>query len=217
MGGFLLLNTANTTVLSAAKNGLFLSVYPGSRIPQAVIGASLLTAVVAIVFTGYLTGLTRRRLATGLTTVLIGSVLICRILFAISHTTSFAIYLWLSAVQVLMLTHSWDYAGDLLTGRQAKRLLPLIGVGASLGAIVGGTGVAPAAFWFGTDDLLWISMLLLLGALPLLWAVPEPTREIEEGRPMGARPGRSSSGPAAECARSGPTSSSVCSRSAWSR
>lgn len=186
MGGFLLLNTANTTVLSAAKNGLFLSVYPGSRIPQAVIGASLLTAVVAIVFTGYLTGLTRRRLATGLTTVLIGSVLICRILFAISHTTSFAIYLWLSAVQVLMLTHSWDYAGDLLTGRQAKRLLPLIGVGASLGAIVGGTGVAPAAFWFGTDDLLWISMLLLLGALPLLWAVPEPTREIEEGAAHGS-------------------------------
>ncbi|MGD2047818.1 MAG: hypothetical protein PVH96_16525, partial [Gemmatimonadota bacterium] len=45
MGGFLLLNTANTTILSAAKNGLFLSVYPGEYIPQAVIGASLLTAV----------------------------------------------------------------------------------------------------------------------------------------------------------------------------
>jgi len=179
MGGFLLLNTANTTVLSAAKNGLFLSVYPGSRIPHAVIAASLLTALVAIVFTGY-AGFTRRKLAIGLTSVLIASVLTCRILFAISHTTSFAIYLWLSAVQVLMLTHSWDYAGDLLTGRQAKRLLPLIGVGASFGAIVGGSAVAPAAFWFGTDDLLWISMVLLLLALPLLWAVPEPVREGDE-------------------------------------
>jgi MFS family permease len=180
MGGFLLLNTANTTILSAAKNGLFLSVYPGDRIPQAVIGASLLTAVVAVVFTGYVTGVARRKLATGLTSVLIGSVLICRVLFAFSHTTSFVIYLWISAVQVLMLTHAWDYAGDMLTGRQAKRLLPLIGVGASFGAIVGGTGVAPAVFWLGTDDLLWISMLLLLVSLPLLWLAPEPAREADE-------------------------------------
>jgi len=180
MGGFLLLNTANTTVLSAAKNGLFLSVYPGDRIPHAVIGASLLTAVVAIVFTGYVAGSARRSLAVGLTVVLALSVLACRVLFAIEPGTSFAIYLWLSAVQVLMLTHAWDYAGDLLTGRQAKRLLPLIGVGASLGAIVGGTGVAPAAFWLGTEDLLWISMVLLAIALPLLWALPEPVRDPEE-------------------------------------
>ncbi|MDH3207028.1 MAG: cyclic nucleotide-binding domain-containing protein [Gemmatimonadota bacterium] len=180
MGGFLLLNTANTTVLSAAKNGLFLSVYPGDRIPHAVIGASLLTALVAIVFTGYVAGSARRSLAVGLTVVLVLSVLACRILFAIEASSAFAIYLWLSAVQVLMLTHAWDYAGDLLTGRQAKRLLPLIGVGASFGAIVGGTSVAPAAFWLGTDDLLWISMALLAIALPLLWALPEPVRDPEE-------------------------------------
>ena len=34
MAVFLFLNTANTTVLSAAKNGLFLSVYPGDLIPH---------------------------------------------------------------------------------------------------------------------------------------------------------------------------------------
>ncbi len=180
MGGFLLLNTANTTVLSAAKNGLFLSVYPGARIPHAVIGASLLTALVAIVFTGYVAATARRSLALGLTGALVISVLACRALFAVNPDTSFAIYLWLSAVQVLMLTHAWDYAGDLLTGRQAKRLLPLIGVGASLGAIVGGTGVAPAALGLGTDNLLWISAALLLLAVPLLWAVPEPVREPDE-------------------------------------
>jgi HEAT repeat protein/MFS family permease len=185
MGGFLLLNTANTTILSAAKNGLFLSVYPGERIPQAVIGASLLTAVVAVVFTGYVAGVARRKLATALTSALFASILICRILFAFSHTTSFVIYLWISAVQVLMLTHAWDYAGNMLTGRQAKRLLPLIGMGASFGAIVGGTGVAPAVFWLGTDDLLWVSMLLLIVSLPLLWLVAEPVREAEDSAGQG--------------------------------
>ena len=128
MGGFLLLNTANTTVLSAAKNGLFLSVYPAELIPHAVIAAALLTAFVAIIFTGYVAGAARRNLATGLTLALVVSVLACRALFAFNPSTSFAVYVWLSAVQVLVLTHAWDYAGDLLTGRQAKRLLPLIGV-----------------------------------------------------------------------------------------
>src|SRR5688572_16064313 len=145
MGGFLLLSTANTTVMSAAKNGLFLSVYPADLIPHAVIGAALLTATVAIVFTGYLSGTARRGLATGLTTALAASVLACRLLFALDPIFAFVVYLWLSAVQVLVLTHAWDYAGDLLTGRQAKRLIPLIGGGASLGAVLGGIAVGPAA------------------------------------------------------------------------
>lgn len=180
MGGFLLLNTANTTVLSAAKNGLFLSVYPAGMIPRAVIAGALLTAVVAIVFTGYVAGTARRSLATGLTAALLASVLACRFLFGLDPRTSFAVYLWLSAVQVLLLTHAWDYAGDLLTGRQAKRLLPLIGAGASCGAILGGAGVAPAAFGLGTENLLWVSAVLLALALPLLWAIPEPAREADE-------------------------------------
>ncbi len=183
MGGFLLLNTANTTVMSAAKNGLFLSVYPADLIPHAVIAAAVLTAAVAIVFTGYLSGTARRSLAVGLTVALAASVLACRLLFAVDPRFSFLLYLWISAVQVLVLTHAWDYAGDLLTGRQAKRLLPLIGGGASIGAILGGTGVGPAAFALGTENLLWLSVGLLLAALPLLWAVPEPSREAEEASP----------------------------------
>jgi HEAT repeat protein len=177
MGGFLLLSTANTTVISAVKNGLFLSVYPGDLIPHAVIAAALLTAGVAIVFTSYLAGTARRSLATRLTVAMGVSVLACRVLFAITPGSAFVIYLWLSAIQVLVLTHAWDYAGDLLTGRQAKRLIPLIGGGASIGAIVGGSGVAPAAFALGTANLLWVSLALLAGALPLLWAIPEPVRD----------------------------------------
>jgi hypothetical protein len=52
MAAFLLLNTANTTLLSAAKNGLFLSVYPGELIPHAVISAALLTALVSTLWDG---------------------------------------------------------------------------------------------------------------------------------------------------------------------
>lgn len=180
MAGFLFLNTANTTVLSAAKNGLFLSVFPPELIPQAVIAAALLTAFVAVIFTGVVAGTQRRTLAVGLTIVLGVSILACRALFELSPQTAFAVYLWLSAVQVLLLTHAWEYAGSMLTGRQAKRILPMIGVGASLGAISGGSAVVPAAIRLGTSNLLWISVGLLVAALPLLWRVEEPAKELED-------------------------------------
>lgn len=186
MAGFLFLNTANTTVLSAAKNGLFLSVYEPELIPHAVIAAALVTAAVAVIFTGVVAGTGRRTLATGLTAVLVATVAGAVALFNLNARSAFAVYLLLSAVQVLVLTHAWDYASSMLTGRQAKRLLPLIGVGASLGAIAGGTGVAPAAIRMGTVNLLWISVALLLAGLPLLWLVTTPAREIDdsEGNPI---------------------------------
>ncbi len=180
MGAFAFLNTANTTILSAAKNGLFLSVYPGDLIPHAVIAAAALTAVVAVVFTGIISGTARRSLAVWLTAVLALSLIVGRVAFEVDPRSSFGLYLWLSAVQVLVITHAWDYVGDLLTGRQAKRILPLIGMGASIGAILGGGAVAPAALSLGTANLLVISAVLLVAALPFLWAVPEPTREVEE-------------------------------------
>lgn len=179
MAGFLFLNTANTTLLSAAKNGLFLSAYRPELIPHAVISAALLTALVAVIFTGIVAGTQRRQLAIGLTGVLAISTLASRTMFEIDPRTAFAVYLWLSAVQVLLLTHAWEYAGSMLTGRQAKRLVPMIGVGASLGAIVGGSAVAPAAIRIGTSNLLWVSTALLVVALPLLWLVDEPAREVE--------------------------------------
>jgi HEAT repeat protein len=180
MAGFLLLSTANTTVLSAAKNGLFLSVYPGDLIPHAVIAAALLTAAVAVVFTAVVAGTARRSLALGLTIVLLVGVIGSWSAFELNPRSAFAVYLILSATQVLVLTHAWDYVSDLLTGRQAKRLLPLIGMGASVGAIIGGVGVAPVALRLGTVNLLWISVGLLLLGLPILWWVKEPAREADE-------------------------------------
>jgi hypothetical protein len=94
--------------LSAAKNGLFLSVYPGELIPHAVISAALLTALVAIAFTGVLAGTARRSLAIGLTAALGLSVLTCRWLLEIDARSGFLVYLWISMVQVLTLTHAWD-------------------------------------------------------------------------------------------------------------
>ena len=177
---FLFLSTACTTFLGATRNGLFLDVYPRDLIPAAVIAAAATTAVVAVVFSGVISGVARRSLALWLTVILGGGIIACRIAFGIDVRTTFAVYLLLSAIEVLILSHAWDYVGDLLTGRQAKRMLPAIGLGASMGAIAGGAAVAPAALLLGTENVLIVAAILIALGLPALWAVPEPSRDEDE-------------------------------------
>ncbi len=50
---------------------------------------------------------------------------------------AFAFYIWLGIFNYLVIAQSWAFANDLYTEEQGKRLFPLIGVGASLGAWAG--------------------------------------------------------------------------------
>lgn len=180
LGSFLLLITATTTVLSATKNGLFLSVYPGTYIPHIIIAGAVVSAAAAILFSGVISGTARRSLAVRLTVVLVALLLASRFAFVWDPRLSVAVYLVLSAAQVLMVTHAWDYAGDLLTGRQAKRLAPLLGVGASIGTLIGGGSVPFVVGFVGTENLLLIASFFVAAGLPLLWAVPEPAVPVDE-------------------------------------
>jgi HEAT repeat protein len=180
LGGFLLLVTATTTVLAATKNGLFLSVYPAKYIPHVIVAAAVVSAVASILFSAVIAGTARRSLAARLTAALAVVILASDAAFDLNPRWSLGVYLVLSAAQVLMLTHAWDYAGDLLTGRQAKRLAPLLGIGASVGTMAGGASVPFVVSWMGTQNLLLLATVCVAASLPLLWAIPEPAVPVDE-------------------------------------
>jgi AAA family ATP:ADP antiporter len=54
-----------------------------------------------------------------------------------------AFYVWLGIFNVFVISQFWAFANDLYTEGQGRRLFPLIGVGASLGAWVGASAVTP--------------------------------------------------------------------------
>jgi ATP:ADP antiporter, AAA family len=54
-----------------------------------------------------------------------------------------AFYIWLGIFNVFVISQFWAFATDLYTEGQGRRLFPMIGVGASLGAWVGASTVAP--------------------------------------------------------------------------
>ena len=54
-----------------------------------------------------------------------------------------AFYIWIGLINVFIVSQFWQFANDLYTEGQGRRLFPLIGVGQSLGAWVGAAPSAP--------------------------------------------------------------------------
>ena len=178
--GHLFFVTAAAIVLSAAKNGLFLSAYPAELIPHVIVAAALVTAVFAILFTGVTGGFPRRRVIEVTTGVAALSLLASRFAFLADPRWSFVLYLWLSIVGALMIALAWGSVGDLLTGRQSRRLMPLLIAGTSVAGMAAGFGLAPAAEAFGTPDLLIGAAISLVLAAAVLRGVPPPTSSVDE-------------------------------------
>lgn len=79
----------------------------------------------------------RIRLLTTVQLIFVG----CLVAFyALAHAHApigLAFYLWLGIFNIMVVANFWSFANDLYTEEQGKRLFAIIGVGGSLGAIVG--------------------------------------------------------------------------------
>ncbi|MBI4545893.1 MAG: cyclic nucleotide-binding domain-containing protein [Gemmatimonadetes bacterium] len=174
LGCYVFLTTAAVVVLSSLKNGLFLSVYNTPEfIPYVIIASALVSATFAVGFAGLVGVLSRPRLGEVMALVWAGSLVVGRVWFAFAPGIAFVLYLWVSVVGVLAVTQAWGTIGDLLTGRQAKRLLALVASGGSMAGMLAGFGLTPATRLLGTPNLLLLAAALLLAPVPLMRLAPE--------------------------------------------
>lgn len=160
--------TAAAIVMSAAKNGLFLSAYPADLIPHVIVASALTTAVVAVAFAGATGRLPRRTVVEG--TMVVSALLLVagRAAFLATPRAAFVLYLVLSLIGALIVAVAWGTVGDYLTGRQSRRLMPLLVGGSSVAGMVTGFAIGPAAAAFGTPNLLLgAAGALLLGGASL--------------------------------------------------
>ena len=78
-----------------------------------------------------------------------------------------AFFIWVGIFNVFIVSQFWAFANDFYTEGQGRRLFPLIGVGASLGAWIGSTSVPGLIDRFGFTPY----TLMLLGAAMLILAL----------------------------------------------
>jgi len=98
-----------------------------------------------------------------------------------------AFYIWLGIFNVFVISQFWAFANDLYTEGQGRRLFPMIGVGASLGAWIGASTVAPLVerAGFTPYSLMIAAAAVLLVALTLTVIVNR--RESARAEPEAAK------------------------------
>jgi ATP:ADP antiporter, AAA family len=79
----------------------------------------------------------------------------------------FVLYIWVEVASSIAIVQAWAYTNDAFDPRQAKRLIPLVGLGASFSFLCNGLIVQPlVVHWIDVSDLTWaVAGSLLLSLL----------------------------------------------------
>lgn len=81
-----------------------------------------------------------------------------------------AFFLWLGVYNMFVVAQFWAFANDLYTEDQGKRLFPIIGVGASLGAWLGSLAAKEMFKIFTPYQLMLVTIAILLVCVTLTYA-----------------------------------------------
>ena len=100
-------------------------------------GQTILLLAVVPAFGMLASRTTRIRLLTTVQLIFIGCLVAFYVLAQANAPVGVAFYLWLGIFNVMVVSNFWSFANDLYTEEQGKRLFAIIGIGASIGAILG--------------------------------------------------------------------------------
>jgi AAA family ATP:ADP antiporter len=162
---FLLL--AGYSLMKPARDGLILS-EGGAEVASYSAAAQGLLLMVLVPLYGWLgTRVVRITLITIVTIFFAASLVAFYAGGRMGLREGVAFYIWIGLLNVFLVSLFWQFANDLFTEAQGRRLFPLIGVGQSLGAWLGAAAVAPLV-----NQLEYTPYtLMLLGAGVLLVAL----------------------------------------------
>jgi AAA family ATP:ADP antiporter len=121
--------------------------------------------VLALIVPGYgrlVKSLDRRRLINTVT----GFFVLCLVGFyglgRLGVPFGIVFFLWIGIFSMMTVSLFWSFANDVYTKEEGERLFPIVGFGASLGAVVGAALVRPVVHWIGVFELFLIGAALLV-------------------------------------------------------
>jgi AAA family ATP:ADP antiporter len=106
-------------------------------------------------------------------------------LFGSSLPLALGFYLWIAVFNMMIVAQFWAFANDLYTEEAGKRLFPLIGLGASVGAVAGSAAARAIMARVGSLEMMLLAAgLLLVSAGIVQWV---HLREVRQARTATAR------------------------------
>ena len=185
-------------LLKPAREALVLTEGTAVEKAQAAAAQALLLVVVVPIFGWLASRVNRMRLIVITSLFFAGNLVIFAALGQAGVREGVAFYVWLGIFNLFVVSQFWAFANDFYTEGQGRRLFPMIGVGASLGAWIGSTSVPTLIerFAFTPYTLMLLGAVLLVASLGLTIAVnrqqhrhPDPQAASIATAPLGREGG----------------------------
>ena len=153
LGAYYLLKTVRESLI-LAEGGAEVKAY--SSAAQAVILLSVIP-----IYGWIATHLTRNKLLRWTTLFFAANLIVFYFVGRTGSRIGVPYYIWVGIFGVFAVSQLWAFATDLFTEAQGKRLFPILGVGASAGAVAGAWAAGKLIGPLGPYNILWISALML--------------------------------------------------------
>ena len=129
LGAYYLLKTAREPLI-LTEGGAAVKAYSAA-------GQAIVLMILVPLYGLIGTRVKRLTLVSGLSLFFATHLVVFRILGAFGVHIGVAYYIWVGVFNLFVVSQFWAFANDLYTESQGKRLFPMIGVGASVGALAG--------------------------------------------------------------------------------
>jgi ATP/ADP translocase/HEAT repeat protein len=172
MAAFLFFLLAANNVIKIVRDSLFLSRFPITQLPYVYLLAALFAGLVIGIYSRYTARLSLSQVIFGSHAFIISNVIIFWLLIAFYDFAwvLYAFYMWSAIVSLIAVAQFWTLANDMFNPREGKRLFGILTAGGTLGGMIGGFGANWAvSFLFGTNQLLWLIVVLFAGAFGVAW------------------------------------------------
>ncbi len=130
-------------LLKTAREPLILTQGGASVKAYSSAGQAALLIVLIPLYSLVASRFNRLKLIVGLSLFFASHLLVFQALGGAGLRIGVAFFIWVGVFNVFVISQFWAFANDIYTEAQGKRLFPMIGVGAAIGALVG----AQAAVW----------------------------------------------------------------------
>jgi AAA family ATP:ADP antiporter len=132
-------------ILKTVRESLILSEGGAEVKSYAAAGQALLLLVVIPAYGALAARVNRVRLISGVSLFFASHLVLFYLLGAAGVKIGVAFYLWIGIFNLVIIAQFWSFANDIYSNERGKRLFPLVGLGASLGAWIGAL-IASAIF-----------------------------------------------------------------------
>jgi AAA family ATP:ADP antiporter len=125
------------SVLKVVRESLILAEASAVAASYSAAGQALLLFLFVPAYSAFASRVNRLRLVCGVTLFFASHLLIFYALGRTGIHVGVAFYLWIGVFNMVAVAQFWAFANDVYTTERGKRLFPLVGIGASLGAVIG--------------------------------------------------------------------------------